>query len=72
VAFGSLTHPEKHQLIAFKTLEKGFYESGLLVNNLLRLPAIRTGFGVFYRYGPYGFTHVSDNFGYKISLQVGL
>lgn len=71
VAFGSLTHPEQHQLIAFKTLEKGFYESGLLINNLLRLPAIKTGFGVFYRYGPYGFTHISDNFGYKISLQVG-
>ncbi|MBS4057845.1 MAG: carboxypeptidase-like regulatory domain-containing protein [Bacteroidales bacterium] len=72
VAFGSLAKPEKHQLIAFKTLEKGFYESGLLINNLLRLPALKTGFGVFYRYGPYGFTKVSANFGYKISMQVGL
>jgi hypothetical protein len=37
VGFGSLQHPERHRNIDFKTMEKGYYESGVLLNNLLKV-----------------------------------
>jgi hypothetical protein len=67
--FGNLEKPFLHQGITFKTMEKGYFESGLLVNNILRqLNFIGYGFGLFYRYGPYSFSNISDNFAYKLTL----
>ncbi|HOI33393.1 MAG TPA: DUF5686 family protein, partial [Bacteroidales bacterium] len=71
VAFGSLNHPELHQGIGYNTLEHGFYEGGLLIHKLLRLPTISVGLGTFYRFGPYGYNEAGKNFGFKFSLEVG-
>ena len=49
----------------FKTMEKGFFESGFIVNGLLATPYTKIGAGVFYRYGPYAFDRVWDNFAWK-------
>jgi len=68
VGFGSLANKENHQGVTFNTMEKGFYESGLLVNNIIKLNFTTLGVGVFYRYGPYAFTKESDNFLFKMSL----
>lgn len=57
----SENHPEKN----FKTMEKGFFESGFVVNGLLATPYTKIGAGVFYRYGPYAFERVWDNFAWK-------
>ena len=72
VAIGSLEHPELHQGISYNTLEHGFYEGGLLIHKLLRLPTLNLGLGTFYRFGPYGYDEVRKNFGFKFSLEVGL
>lgn len=68
IAFGSLSNTADHHLIDFNTLEKGYYESGLIIRKLLDLQVYDLGLGVLYRYGPYGFDTPSKNFAYKISL----
>lgn len=68
IAFGGLDHGEDHHNIDFNTLEKGYYESGLIIRKLLDVRIWDLGAGVLYRYGPYGFDNVSYNFAYKISI----
>lgn len=52
----------------FKTMEKGYFESGIIVEGLLALPLMKLGGGVFYRYGPYAFDNVWSNFALKWSV----
>ena len=68
VGFGKLEHANIHNGVGFKTMEKGFYESGLKINNLFRYNQSTFGIGSFYRYGPYAFDKQSDNFLIKMSL----
>jgi hypothetical protein len=70
---GSLQHREQHSHLGFKTMEKGFYESGLLINNLLRvnyynIVYLGLGGGTFVRYGPYAEAEMEKNMAYKLSL----
>lgn len=70
IGFGWLDHPENYDYISIKPREMnlGFYESGLLINNLVNLKIYTIGIGAFYRWGPYSFEAVGDNFAYKISM----
>lgn len=75
IGYGSLAHPEQHTNIEFKTMEKGFYESGLMLNNLIRenyynIVYLGLGGGAFMRYGSYANVHVKENMAYKVSLVV--
>jgi hypothetical protein len=72
MGFGILDKAAPHENITFNTLEKGYYESGLLVNNIFRLQILKYGVGVLYRYGPYAFTKTIDNFAFKLTLQFNL
>ncbi|MBN1158930.1 MAG: carboxypeptidase-like regulatory domain-containing protein [Bacteroidales bacterium] len=72
LGFGTLKYKTIHENIPFKTLEKGYFEAGLLINNLLRIQILRYGLGVFYRYGPYAFHKTIDNFAFKLTLQLNL
>lgn len=60
--------PEKN----FKTMEKGYYESGIVIDGLLATPLTKVGAGVFYRYGPYSLPNVWDNFAWKWSATISL
>ena len=53
-------------------LKKGYYESGLIVDNIIRMLYIKIGFGAFYRYGPYSYEEVWDNFVFKINMTFSL
>ena len=64
---GGAAYPEKN----FSTMERGLFESGVVVNGLLCLPTMKMGAGVFYRYGPYAFPKTIDNFAWKWSVQFG-
>jgi len=66
--FGWLKYDENHLNINYKTLEKGFYESGFLVNNLLNLRIYSLGFGAYYRWGPYSYPLFKDNIALKVSI----
>ncbi len=68
ITFGSLEHKEDHNNIEFKTLEKGYYESGIIIRKMFDLGLVDFGIGALYRYGPYGFENVSYNFAYKFSI----
>lgn len=73
VGFGSFDHPEQHKNLELKTMEKGYYESGLLINNILRvnyynIVYLGLGGGAFMRYGPYANPDMDKNLAYKISL----
>jgi len=69
---GDLSSINLHKNIEYKTLEKGFYESGILLNSILKSGISNIGFGVFYRYGPYAFDKVADNFSYKLTLKYAI
>ena len=68
MAFGDLSHPENHQGIVFKTMEKGFYESGFELQNIFM------GFGLstYYRYGPYQLPKFDQNIAIKLSFTLNL
>lgn len=68
IAFGDLNNPSQHHNVEYKTMEKGYYESGILFHGLLDLKFYKLGAGVFYRYGPYSFDKTGDNFAYKVSV----
>jgi hypothetical protein len=72
LGFGSLKDNKHHENISYKTMEKGYFESGLLINNLIRIQIFRYGFGLFYRYGPYAMPETSQNFAYKLTLQFNM
>lgn len=74
--FGSLSNGQNHRNIAYKTLEKGYYESGLIINNVFNFNYINLfnfglGIGVFYRYGPYQDSKTINNFAFKLAFHVG-
>ena len=64
VAWGNLENRERHVGIPFKTLDQGFYESGLQFNQIFK----GLGIGTFYRYGPNGLPGFYDNFAIKVSF----
>jgi hypothetical protein len=73
IGLGSLKNKDKHQGINMATMEKGFYESGLSLNNLIRFKYLDLlyfgiGAGAYYRYGSYALPKQSDNVAFKINL----
>jgi len=69
---GYLSNPQFHTGIPFKTMNKGYYESGFLLDNILilDLAGLRTGVGagIFMRYGPYAVSNTYDNLVFKLAL----
>ena len=55
-----------------KPNDKGFYETGIVIENILKSAIGGIGGGVFYRYGPYSFGETLDNFAFKVSIKLGL
>ena len=69
--------PSIHKGIEFQNLIRGFFESGLVVDNLLRIPYfnfayIGLGMGVYYRYGEYALPQLKDNFAYRLTIDFTL
>lgn len=48
---------------------KIYYESGIVINNLLKNQLIEYGFSVHYRYGSYHLDTPIDNFAFKLALK---
>ncbi|MBE0647587.1 MAG: carboxypeptidase-like regulatory domain-containing protein [Bacteroidales bacterium] len=70
IGFGFLEHKERYAFFQEEVREMnlGYYETGLLINNLVNLKIYTIGIGAFYRWGPYSFDDVGDNFAYKVSV----
>ena len=71
VGFGWLRDPQRHIGIPFKTMKGGFFEGGLVIDNILVLGGSGFGVGVFYRYGSTASMDPGQNFYVKMSLSVG-
>lgn len=69
VGYGAMDDRFSHQNTAFRVPDKGFFESGILFNNLFVLNNNGYGLGVFYRYGHYAFPNWKDNLFFKLSFQ---
>lgn len=71
---GSLSNTTQHLGITFKTMEKGYVESGLLLSDLLVLKSniynSGLGLGVYYRYGAYKNSVEKDNLAFKLNLSI--
>lgn len=71
IGFGWAHHPELHRGVTVQGMEKGYFESGLMIDNLLSVKdLLAMGVGVFFRYGPYSMENLKDNFALKVSLTV--
>jgi len=66
--WGSMSSKWRHKNLNFNTMEKGFFETGIILANILKSKISSIGFGAFYRYGPYSLPKVKDNFAYKINI----
>ncbi len=67
-AFGGMDHASRHEGLDFKTMEQGYFESGLEMNSII----YGLGFGAFYRYGPYAKLNEIDNIAIKLSYKLQL
>ncbi|MCF6280420.1 MAG: DUF5686 and carboxypeptidase regulatory-like domain-containing protein [Flavobacteriaceae bacterium] len=67
-AIGDLENPINHTGIIFKKMDKGYFESGLELNQIYK----GLGFSTFYRYGAYQNTEWSDNLAVKLTYRLSL
>jgi Family of unknown function (DUF5686)/CarboxypepD_reg-like domain len=75
IAVGSLSNRASHEGIAIKGLEEGYFESGLMVDNLIRkrfakLFYLGAGIGVFRRWGANELPNTVDNWTYRLVWNV--
>jgi hypothetical protein len=73
MGWGMLSQPASHQDVNFTVPLKGFFESGIQVDNILRanyqnIAYLGLGAGVFYRYGTYAAADAKSNFTVKVTL----
>ena len=75
IGFGTLSNRERHLDQEFRIMDQGLYESGLVLENLVRIKYldiayIGIGAGVFYRYGPYSEEKSEDNLAAKFTVSI--
>lgn len=70
MAWGNLQKPEQHAGIDYKNLDKGYFESGIELNQIFK----GLGLSGFYRYGPNKLPRFEDNLAIKLTfvLNIGL
>ncbi len=72
MGIGKYTNQGNNYFIALKTMEKGYFESGIRLLNILKSSTGGFGLGVFYRYGPYQYSKPEDNLAIKLCVSFGL
>jgi len=79
-AMGTGTFDRKDQHITkaedpsygFRSMDKGYYEAGLIIDRILVSSFSGFGIGFFYNYGPYATPYVDKNITLKLSLSIAL
>jgi hypothetical protein len=64
--------PEAHDLVELEIPSQGYFETGIHLEELIRIKYFRSlffnvGLGVYYAYGPYANAETLDNLVFKIS-----
>jgi hypothetical protein len=68
MAWGDTNHTNEHLGITYKSLNRGFFESGIEANKFFK----GIGISVYFRYGPNQLAHFDDNLALKISYHLDL
>lgn len=68
MAWGDMQKPEQHTGINYKTLNDGYFESGIELNQIFN----GLGLSAFYRYGPNQLLKFEDNIAIKLSFVLNL
>jgi hypothetical protein len=68
MVWGNMKNPERHLGIDYKTLDQGFFESGIELNQIYK----GIGLTSFYRYGPNQLPRFEDNLAIKFSFVLDL
>jgi hypothetical protein len=71
--WGKMSNKDYDFGVEYKTMQKGYYESGVQIDNILKINFLGLGFATYMRYGPYWFqTNTIDNFAFKLSLKLSI
>lgn len=70
--WGDSKFDARHRNIKYSVPRKGFFETGLMVNNLLKLNFSSIGLGFFYRLGAYSLPTVKENLAIKLNAVFNL
>lgn len=68
---GNFKNTTEHS-VPVKSMNKGYYEAGIIFNDLLKLNGLGLGIGGFYNYGAYALPQAEKNITLKIGLTVNL
>ncbi len=68
MVWGDMDNGERHMGIEFKTLENGYFESGIEFNGIFK----GLGLSAFYRYGSYHLPEFEDNIAVKLSFVINI
>ncbi|MFO8055464.1 MAG: DUF5686 family protein [Bacteroidales bacterium] len=72
VLWGSRGASDYHANISYKSPEKGYFESGLLIDELFKSSFSSVGLGFYYRYGPYNQGKLLDDLAVKLVIGLGI
>lgn len=68
---GWLNTPQLHTGFKIQDMSKGLFETGIVIEDIIKVNLIGIGGGVFYRYGAYSFSNEINNLAFKLSLKIG-
>ena len=68
--WGNINNTDLHEGINFEVMDKGFHESGILINKLLVSTFSGVGIGLYHRYGHYAFDEMNRNFAVKLTSTI--
>ena len=68
IGWGNYTKTTHLNVPYFKTLSRGYFESGLMINRILDAGFYSLGIGFLYRYGPYHLPIIKENLTFKLTL----
>ena len=77
LGYGTLSNKEIHHEFSFKTMDKLFLETGIELQNIIKLNYLNIGtlgfgFAFFYKYGFYSSSKIKDNMYFKFDLKFNI
>ena len=72
IGWGDNSDIKPFEGVELKSMRDGFYESGIVIDNILKISTAKIGLGAYYRYGANSFDDVSKNFVFKLKLALAL
>jgi hypothetical protein len=72
IGFGYLSNTKNHFNRSARSFEHGYFETGIALNNILRVNLLGLGASAHYRYGGYQNAELIDNVAFKVTMSIAL